>query len=40
MIFKNALFSLALLYGAAAERNDVLRRPDVKRSLAEETPGL
>jgi Ca2+-binding EF-hand superfamily protein len=41
MIFKNTLFALALLHGAAsAERNQAARRPDVKRSLADENPGL
>ena len=40
MIFKNALFALALLHGASAERNQAARRPDVKRSLADENPGL
>ena len=40
MIFKNALLALALMHGATAERSEAARRPDVKRSLADETPGL
>jgi len=28
------------LHGASAERNQAARRLDVKRSLADETPGL
>jgi len=40
MIFKNALFALALLHGAAAQRNKDSRRTDVRRSLAAKTFGL
>ena len=40
MIFKNALFALALLHGAAAQRDKDSRRTDVRRSLAAETSGL
>jgi len=40
MIFKNALFALAFLQGAAAERETVTRHTDDRRSLADETSGL
>ena len=40
MIFKNALFALALLHGAAAQRDKDSHHTDVRRSLAAETSGL
>ena len=40
MFFKKVLFALALLHGAAAERDTVTRSTDVRRSLAAETSGL
>ena len=40
MIFKNALFALAFLQGAAAERETLTRHTDDRRSLADETSGL